>query len=225
MQKDYYVVLGVSRGADLHKIKKAYRMAVKKHHPDIGPALQDSDRFLEAKEAYETLSDEAKRRRYDQELQRQGSQLRTARAPDIIRRRRAPLEDLDPLVSAADEFFGGFVPGFLPDYFEKEHAKGKNLFLDIVLTLQEAFAGGLFPIAVPVIESCPRCHRTGFWEDFYCPVCMGKGRVQAQREFSLSIPPHVHHGTEIMLPLDDIGLPHVSLHVTVLIEPYLRPGW
>ncbi|MBN2108003.1 MAG: hypothetical protein JW832_11315, partial [Deltaproteobacteria bacterium] len=78
---------------------------------------------------------------------------------------------------------------------------------------------------VPVIEACMRCNRTGMWEDFYCPACMGKGRVEAQREFSLSIPPHVHHGTEIRLPLDDIGLPHVSLHITVLIEPYLGPGW
>jgi molecular chaperone DnaJ len=225
MQKDYYIVLGVSRGADLHKIKKAYRMMVKKYHPDMGPSPQDNARFLEAKEAYETLTDEAKRRSYDRELQQQGSSLRTAHAPDLIRRRRAPLEDLDPLVSAADEFFGGFVPGFLPDYFEKEHAKGKDLFLDIILSPQEAFDGGLFPVTVPVIAACPRCHRTGMWEGFFCPVCMGKGRVQGRREFSLSIPPHVRHGTEITLPLDDIGLSHVYLNVTVLIEPYLGPGW
>jgi DnaJ-class molecular chaperone len=225
MHKDYYVVLGVSRGADLHKIKKAYRMVVKKYHPDMGPSREDSERFLEVKKAYETLSDEEKRRRYDQKLARQGSQLKAPQASGLIRRRRAPLEDLDPLASAADEFFGGFVPGFLPDYFEKEHGKGKDLFLDIILTPQEAFAGGLFPMAVPVIEDCPRCRRTGMWEEFYCPVCRGKGRVQGRREFSLSIPPHVLHGTDIRLPLDDIGLANVYLNVSVLVEPYLGPEW
>jgi molecular chaperone DnaJ len=225
MEKDYYVVLGVSRGADIHKIKKAFRQIVKQHHPDANPHGHDAGRFREAKEAYETLSDETKRRRYDEALSRRRGDVRISGVTETIRRRRAPLEDLDPLVSLTDEFFGGFVPGFLPDFFEKEHGRGKDLFLDLVLTPQEAFQGGLFPITVPVIEPCPRCERTGMWEDFYCPVCMGSGRMRGRREFSLSIPPHVPHGTHVRLPLSDIGLAGVYLDITVLIEPYLGPDW
>lgn len=225
MEPDYYVVLGVSRGADLHKIKKSYRAKVKKHHPDRGPTPEDRKRFMEVKEAYETLSNEAKRRSYDRELERQGSQLRITQAPAIIRRRRAPLEALDPLVSEADEFFGGFVPGFLFDYFENKHGQGKDLFLDMLLTAEEAFAGGLFSLSVPVIEPCQGCSRTGMWEDFYCPVCLGTGRMRGRRGFSLCIPPHVRHGTEIRLPLLDIGLPQVYLNVLILIDTGRGPAW
>jgi DnaJ-class molecular chaperone len=58
MPKDYCVVLGVSRGAYLNKIKKAYRTVVKKLHPDISSTKESEEKFLEAREAYETLCDE-----------------------------------------------------------------------------------------------------------------------------------------------------------------------
>jgi DnaJ-class molecular chaperone len=54
---------------------------------------------------------------------------------------------------------------------------------------------------------------------FFCPTCHGYGRVQTQREFSLSIPPHVRHGTEIRLSMEDIGLRDVYLNIIVLIDP------
>ena len=63
------------------------------------------------------------------------------------------------------------------------------------------------------------------WEDFFCPVCYGYGRIQAKREFSLSIPPHIQHGTEITLSLDDIGLQDIYLNVTVLINEELEEEW
>ena len=64
MPKDYYLVLGVERGANLNKIKKAYRTVIKKYHPDITRTKESTTRFLEIKEAYEILSDKSKRRRY-----------------------------------------------------------------------------------------------------------------------------------------------------------------
>ena len=62
MPKDYYIVLGVNRGANLNKIKKAYRTVIKKYHPDITPTQESTERFLEIKEAYENLSDEGRGR-------------------------------------------------------------------------------------------------------------------------------------------------------------------
>jgi molecular chaperone DnaJ len=215
MSRDYYIVLGVSRGADIHKIKKAYRQVVKRVHPDLNSGAHDGEGFLEAREAYETLSDEYRRQSYDEKT---SPKLRISGIPERVRRRRAPLEDLDPLVSQADEFFGGFVPGFLPDYFEKARGRGKDLFLDLVLTAPEARRGGLFPVTVPVIEPCPRCRRTGMWEGFYCPACLGLGRVRGSREFALSVPPRVPHGAEIRIPLGDIGIVGVYLNIKVLVQ-------
>ena len=73
--RNYYVVLGVSKNANLDKIKRAYRTVVKKHHPDVTHSQESKQRFLEIREAYETLSDDLKRRHYDEELERQWPEL------------------------------------------------------------------------------------------------------------------------------------------------------
>jgi hypothetical protein len=91
----------------------------------------------------------------------------------------------------------------------------------VILSPEEGAQGGLFPITVPVLEPCPRCRRKGLWEEFFCPTCFGRGVVRAEREFSLSIPPHVPHGAQISLSTEDIGLRRVNLHVLVLIDPAL----
>jgi len=218
MPKDYYVVLGVSKGADINKIKKAYRMAVKQYHPDTAPATTTPEQLMEARKAYEILSDEAKRSQYDTERERQNRPVppTTNHAPTGTG--RAYAQDIDRFTSSVDEFFEGFVPGFLPDFFEKGRGRGKDLYLDVILSPHEAQDGGLFPVTVPVFEPCPQCGKSGIWDAFFCSVCSGTGRIPAQRTFSLSIPPHVRHGTEIRISLEDIGLPDVWVNVTVLID-------
>jgi DnaJ-class molecular chaperone len=219
MPKDYYIVLGVSRGADLNKIKKAYRILTKKTHPDALASGESHEKFLEIREAYETLVDEEKRRRYDEELAGQGRELKITRIPEEVRRRqRSAIQEMDRTYSFVDEFFSGFLPGF----FERGKATTvKDLYLEVILSSEEAAQGGLFPITVPVLEPCPQCRRTGLWEEFFCPTCSGRGVIRAEREFSLTIPPHVSHGTQISLSTEDIGLRSVNLHVLVLIDSTL----
>ena len=219
MPKDYYIVLGVSRGADLSKIKKAYRVIAKKYHPDASSSGESHEKFLELREAYETLMDEEKRRKYDEELARQGRELKITRIPEeIYSQRRTAIQEMERNYSFVDEFFSGFVPGV----FERgKVATGKDLYLEVILSPEEGAQGGLFPITVPVLEPCPRCRRKGLWEEFFCPTCFGRGVVRAEREFSLSIPPHVPHGAQISLSTEDIGLRRVNLHVLVLIDPAL----
>ena len=65
-KRDYYEVLGISKGASADEIKKAYRQLAKKYHPDIYHEPDATERMTEINEAYEVLSDENKRARYDQ---------------------------------------------------------------------------------------------------------------------------------------------------------------
>jgi len=218
MAKDYYIILGISRGADQKKIQEAYRKIAKKYHPDVSGSKENAERFLEIREAYETLSDEAQRREYDKQLARQGSELRISRVPEIIERRTSVFDQMDEFFSSVDEFYTGFLPGF----FDRGWGKGKSLYLELILTPREASQGGLFPITVPIVEDCPKCSKAGIWEEFFCPVCRGYGRVRSKREFSLSVPPRVSHGTEIKLSMEDIGLKDVELHVTVLVDRSLE---
>ena len=220
MGKDYYIVLGVSRSADPKKIKDAYRTIVKRYHPDLSQDIETTRHFLEVKEAYETLGDEEKRKQYDEELTREGSELRIRRVPEIVRERRSRFEGIESLLSRTDDFFSGFLPGFFD--VEKRKLREKDLYFEAILTPREAAEGGLFPITVPVLEVCPRCRATGMRENFFCPVCRGYGRVQRERQFSLSIPPGVRHGTEITLSMEDIGLKDTYLNIVVRIEPDLE---
>lgn len=219
MPKDYYVVLGISKGADLKKIKKAYRTIAKKYHPDVASEKESRERFLEIKEAYDTLRDESKKKIYDRNLEQQEKSFEIRRALDIMRGRASWLDDAESLFSSeADEFFEGFLPGI----FEtgKGPSREKDLFFEAVLTPDEAIKGGLYPITVPVLEPCPNCSKSGLWDDLFCPLCDGYGRVRSEREFSLSIPPNVRHGTEIRLSLEDIGLKECHLNIVVSISDY-----
>lgn len=215
MPKDYYIVLGVSRSADAHKIKKAYRTVAKRYHPDVSKSPESKQKFQEIREAYETLVDEGKRRQYDEELAAQGSSLRITKVPETIERRRSIFEEMDSVFSRADEFFSGFLPGF----FDRERRVEKDLYLEAILSAGEASRGGLFPMTVPIIEPCTRCNTRGIWAGFFCPVCSGYGRTRSTRKFSLSIPPNVKHGTEIRLSMEDIGLRGAYLNVVVFIDP------
>jgi molecular chaperone DnaJ len=219
MAKNYYVTLGISRGANLNQIKRAYRRIAKKVHPDTTQSI-DGQKFREAREAYETLADEDTRRQYDATLKSQPSPVRIASVTDEIRQRCSAIKKMKRFESFMDEIFEGFVPGFL--YKERYRPPKKDLYYEVMLSPSEAMNGGLFPIKVPVIENCPICHQTGFMESFFCPDCKGRGYRQAEREFFLSIPPRTVHGTEATVSLEDIGLPDASLFVRVHIDPYLE---
>lgn len=218
--RDYYVVLGVGRGADRDKIQKAYRAVVKKYHPDVTLNREGAGKFLEIRDAYETLSDEAKRKQYDAELEREGSSLRVRNVPAVVQDRTARLDRIETLFSSSvDEFLEGFLPGF---FDLSSRNREKDLYFEAILSAEEASHGGLYPLTIPVWEPCPRCGRSGLWDHFFCPLCNGYGRVRSERTFSLSIPPHVTNGTEIRLPLGDIGLNNASITVVVYVAPDVR---
>lgn len=219
MAKNYYVTLGISRGANINQIKKAYRKIAKKVHPDTTQSI-DSQRFREVREAYETLADKDTRRQYDADLKSQPSPVRISSVTDAMKQRSSAIEQMKRFESIMDEFFEGFVPGFF--HKERYRPPPKDLYYEVILSPSEAMNGGLFPIKVPVFENCPGCHQTGFMESFFCPDCNGRGYRQAEREFSLSIPPRTSHGTEATVSLEGIGLPDVNLFVRVHIDPYLE---
>jgi len=229
MPKDYYLVLGVSRGADLNKIKKAYRTAIKKYHPDITHSNKHSEKIYEIKEAYETLSDQPKRTEYDKELNLQDTALKITRIPEsrtprTIEERRFIFDRINNFFSTwTDDFFEGFLPGFFD--LDRGAIRNKDLYFEAVLSPREATEGGLFPVTVPVIEPCPNCGKKDQYDLRFCPVCHRYGRIRSEREFSLSIPPQVKDGTSVRLSMEDIGLRNVFLNVMILIDPNLEDDW
>jgi molecular chaperone DnaJ len=208
---NYYLALGVSKEADLHKIKKAYRIFCKKYHPDISTSLVDKRKFLKIQEAYETLSDSEKRKKYDESLNRKD--IRINANWENVKKRKNFSSSIERFHTFVDDFFEGLVAGL----YEESLTREKELFLELILSPEEARNGGAFPIDIPILEPCPECRETGVWLFAICPLCHGYGKVKSSRSFMLHVPPGVSHGTQVRVPLEGIGLENVALNVDIIL--------
>ena len=213
---NYYLALGIERDADLNRIKQAYRICCKRYHPDSGSSEGDKQHFLRIQEAYETLSDANKRREYDRRLEEKenwGWESQSRPGGQSLRQwsGRPPFGGF---TSILDEFFGGFVPGFFDDLFSTE----KELYAELILSPEEAQAGGELPIEIPVMTACPSCSGFGLRAGGICMTCYGEGRAQTKRTLRLHVPAGIYDGAEARVSLEGIGAPDVFLNVEVTVS-------
>jgi len=178
-KQDYYEVLGVARNASEADIKKAYRRAAQKYHPDRNPDDEEAvNKFKQAKEAYEILSDAQKRAAYDQFGHAgvdasagggQGAGFRGGNFSDIF-------GDV-----FGDIFGGGRAGGGAPNVY-----RGADLRYNLELNLEEAVAGTTVKIRVPSHVTCKACNGTGAKKGsspVTCSTCGGHGQVRIQQGF------------------------------------------
>ena len=181
-KRDYYETLGVPKNASDEEIKKAYRKLAMKHHPDRnqGDGSKGSEeKFKDAKEAYEMLSDPQKRAAYDQYGH----------------------AGVDPNMrgAAGAEGFGGFAEAFgdiFGDMFGQQRGRGAgggrqvfrggDLSYAMEITLEEAARGKDAQIRIPSWEACEICHGSGAKPGTQvktCATCGGSGAVQMRQGF------------------------------------------
>ena len=183
-KRDYYEVLGLQKGASPEDIKKAYRKAAMKYHPDRNPGDKEAEeKFKEVGEAYEVLSDDDKRARYDQ----------------------YGFAGVDPNFAQGGAGFGGFdgfggFGGFgdLGDIFgdlfgggsrrsggQSSARRGENIMSRLDLTFEEAAFGCDKEISVPRIENCAACNGTGSADGNIetCSKCRGTGQERVVQNF------------------------------------------
>jgi len=185
-KRDYYEILGVSRNATKEEIKRAYRKLALKYHPDRNKSPEAEEKFKEISEAYAVLSDDEKRRQYDQ----YGFEGISG---------RYSWEDLYKTTDFESIFrdlgFGGFDTIF--DMFfggrgrrkERRIRRGADLQYEVTVTLEEAAKGINKEIEVPSIEICEACHGTGAepgTKPTKCPKCNGTGEIRYTRTFGFS---------------------------------------
>ncbi|MES9993626.1 MAG: molecular chaperone DnaJ [Candidatus Thiodiazotropha sp.] len=230
-KRDYYEVLGVNKNASEADIKKAYRRLAMKYHPDrnAGEAASGAEeKFKEAKEAYEILTDAQKRASYDQfghagvdPNMGSGFGGGSANFSDIF----------------GDVFGDIFGGGRGPGGASRVH-RGADLRYNLQLSLEDAVAGTTVKIRVPTLvkcdlcggsgakkgttpktcdtcgghgqvrmqqgffsvqQTCPRCHGKGTIIEDPCPSCHGQGRIQEHKTLSVKVPPGVDSGDRIRL--------------------------
>lgn len=170
---DYYAELGVARTASPDEIKKAYRSLARQTHPDRNPGDKEAeDRFKRVQEAYETLSDPAKKHAYDFRGVGGSRQHPRYRRPPRQDRRQAGGNPWDVF----NDIFGQQADGGGPD------KRGPSIEARLDLSLADAFRGGRFPVAFTRKRACVKCEGSGATEWATCPMCHGSGN----RHFSSS---------------------------------------
>ena len=184
-KRDFYEVLGVEKGASADEIKKAYRKAAMKYHPDRNPGDKEAEaRFKEAGEAYEVLSDDDKRSRYDQ----------------------FGHAGVDPNFNPG---YGGFGGGFgggsgfggfgdfgdiFSDFFgggasrsssQNAPRRGENVASRLELTFEEAAFGVEKEVPATRIENCAKCSGSGSADGAVetCTRCGGSGQIRTTQNF------------------------------------------
>jgi molecular chaperone DnaJ len=190
--KDPYKALGVDKKASAEDIKKAYRKLARKYHPDKNPGdTSAEERFKDVQEAYAILSDEEKRKQYDQG----GGIFGTGFDPGAFR-------------TGGGGGFGGFGD-ILSDLFgggaaggagtRRQPQRGRDLEAEVHISFEQAMEGAQIPVTVPLAAPCPTCHGTGAkpgTSPTVCPRCQGRGiESQGQGLFSISQPCSLCGGT------------------------------
>lgn len=184
-KRDYYEVLGVSKGASDDEIKKAYRKLAKKYHPDMNPGDKEAEaKFKEVNEAYSILSDEQKRARYDQFGHAGVDPNYGAGGPG------GPFGGFDmgdiDLGDIFGSFFGGGGFGGFGGGGARRNGpqKGESLRANLTITFEEAAFGCEKEINLNRTEECDECHGSGCQPGTTaetCPDCRGTGVVRVQQ--------------------------------------------
>ena len=182
MKRDYYEVLGVSRTADEREIKKAYRQLAMELHPDRNPSPEAEDKFKEASEAYEVLSDAQKRRVYDR------AGFDGLRSQGFSGSSGAGVEDI---FSSFGDIFGDLF-GFGQRRSGGGPGRGADLRYDLTLDFHEAAFGCKKEVTLDKQVACDHCHATGAEPGSppaRCATCNGRGQVvHGQGMFLVSTP-------------------------------------
>ena len=171
-KRDYYEVLGVSKGASDGELKSAYRKLAKKYHPDVNPGDAEAEKkFKEASEAYAILSDPDKRRQYDQF----GHAAFDGAGGGAGGFDFSGMDFGDIFGDIFGSFFGGGSRGS-----SNGPMRGANLRAAVHITFEEAAFGCEKELEITLKDECPSCHGSGAkagTNKQTCSKCGGKGRV------------------------------------------------
>ncbi len=182
-KRDYYEVLGVEKGASADEIKKAYRKSAMKYHPDRNPGDKEAEeKFKELGEAYEVLSDDDKRARYDQFGFAGVDPNYGGGAGGAYGGGFGGFGDFGDLGDIFGSFFGG---GSTRRSSQNAPRKGENVAIRLDLTFEEAAFGCEKEVSAQRIENCAACHGSGSADGSVetCSQCRGTGQVRSVQNF------------------------------------------
>ena len=186
-KKDYYDVLGVSKDATAQEIKSAFRKKAKEFHPDLNKDNPDAEsKFKEAQEAYDVLSDDNKRKMYDQ-FGHAGVNSGAGGGPGGFGGFGGGFDaggfDFGDIF---DTFFGGSTGGFggfgnMGGHSRSRATQGSDVLMRMELSFKEAIYGCEKKFTIEVVDDCDECNGEGGFDSKTCSTCHGQGTVTTQQ--------------------------------------------
>jgi DnaJ-class molecular chaperone len=217
--KNYYGVLGVPRDESQAGIRAAYQGLAKRLHPDVTRA--EATAFQEIEEAYEALSNPARRHAHDRRMFEPEPGVTVP-----ITRRPVP-EPISPkpisLFARPEQTrpsFDAFRERYLRNFTGRgvpKAERAESLTLDMVLSPEEALSGCSIPVGVPIFRACQECGGTGRVWAFPCVECAASGLAEGLRALRLRVLPGVRAGSVIEAPLDPFGIRNLYLRVHISV--------
>ena len=185
-KRDYYEVLGVSKGASAEEIKKAYRTKAKELHPDRNSDNPNAEaQFKEANEAYEVLKDADKKAAYDRfgHAAFEGGMGGGPRGGGGF---QGQGDFASAFSDVFDDLFGDIMGGRRAGGGGRRAVRGSDLRYNLRISLEDAYKGMQKTIQVPTAVACDTCKGSGAeggTEPTSCPTCSGMGKVRASQGF------------------------------------------
>ena len=181
-KRDYYEVLGVSKSATKDEIKSAFRKLAKKYHPDISKEENAEEKFKEVQEAYSVLSDDNKRRQYDQ-FGHAGVNGNGAGSGFGGFNGAGFGFDASDLGDIFDDLFGaGFgFGGSSSRRSSSRKRRGSDILMQVDLTFEQAVFGCEKDFDLDVVAECDKCNGKGGFHEETCSRCHGSGTITSEQ--------------------------------------------
>lgn len=209
--KDLYGILNLKYDATTDEIKASYKKLARTYHPDVAGKDSDAEKFKEIREAYEILSSEQKRKRYDalhgyfsEKLKREykEKQKNTSEYEDILKKARSNAEKSASFSESVNDALDNLFGKARKSKYKKQEktlpsVDGEDIETEVKISAEEALNGTSRRVNILHTEPCPKCGGRKFINEGICEACNGTGQVSKQRRINVKIPASVSADSKV----------------------------
>lgn len=207
--KDLYKILDVNFDATTDEIKLSYRKLVRIYHPDVAGNNADSAKFKEIQEAYEILTNEENRRKYDvlhgfykEKIKKDFETTRKNKYEEYIKKARKNSNTAESFSKSINDALDNLFHSSKQTSQKKEPKQpinGENINIDISISCFEALNGTNRKVNILHTQPCPNCEGHKFINGAQCNMCNGSGQLSLQKKINVKIPKGVSQGSKVRI--------------------------